>query len=579
MSDGKNVRERDMAFRLEALVDFPDDALVNGRTLTVDDIDALMVRLKELGISRVSWGYYGDGHGGLLNPTGYTGDYEGGWPHYDATYRELGNPLKVAVEAGHRHGLEVYAYFKPYETGPGVIFPEGSPHAIAWGLLDCIGGKLGWMDPFVREHPELRIQRRSDDMPSWAATATVASIRLTKRDAAPTRITKDHLQIWTSPDNWRYQPAAVSFDLQETVETAPRDVRDQFGTLLTREGDPVRVLTLSGLQLTDKYILVSTDFTDGSGDFTNSGLALMTAVDAQGREIPGVFASGSTVWCANLMDFRQGGLTFDYGWGGGQITLDAPNSNGKQGIIAFARGRNAYLPGALCETEPAVRKFWLACLQEMIAAGVDGVDFREEGHSTHTDCPEDYGFNPVILAQCGDVQGEELLQKIAEVRGNAYTEFLAECKRRLANVGKRMRYNLQVDFFRPDPVPSRLLAYPANLDFQWRRWLDEGLMDEAILRTYSLPSYDTPLETVFADSVVKEMLDRCRQHDIPITVNRYVMAPGDNLTAELQYVRSDERFSGFIFYEVYDYLRFAPTPGDCSITYAPVANAAATIRR
>lgn len=563
-------------FLLEALVDFPDDALTAGRALTPADIDAMMALLQSLGIRRVSWGYYGDGHGGYLNPTGYHGDYDGGWRHYDDTYRGLGNPLKVAVEAGHRHGLEVYGYFKPYETGPGLIFPEGSPEAQQWGLLDCIGGRLAWMDPFVRDHLELRIQRRTDDIANPSPTTEITALRLTKSDAAPTRVTSNHIQLWASEDNWHYHPLPVKFDCTVTVETAPRDVYDQFHRLLTRKGDPVRVLTLSGFSLSEKHILVTTDISDGSGDFRNSGLALLTVLDADGREIPGSFATGGTVWCGDLIDFRNGGLTFDYGWGAGEVTLDVPNANGRQGFIAFTRGRNAYLPGALCETEPQVQQFWLACLEEMITVGVDGVDFREENHGTHTDWPEDYGYNSVVLAQCDELTGEALRRKIAQVRGDAYTAFLTACKARLTTAGKRMRYNLQADFFRPDPVPTRLLAYPANLDFQWRRWLAEGLMDEAILRTYSLPNYDTPLKTILTDDTVREMLDHCARHAVPVTFNRYVQAPGDRLPDEVKTIRADERFSGFIFYEVNTYTKFGPTPGECEISYPLVAEAAYT---
>lgn len=556
--------------KLEALVDFPDDALTSGRTLTPSDIDALMAKLKGLGICRVSWGYYGDGHGGMLNPSGFTGEYAGGWKHYADTYRTLGNPLKVAVEAGHRHGLEVYAYFKPYETGTGPIFPDGSSQARDWGLLDCIGGKHGWMYPFVREHPELRIQRRSDDIPVWATIATVSSIRLTGKDAAPTRITRDHIQIWTSPNNWQYKPAAVQFAFSDTIEPATRDSRDHCGNLLTSNGQPVRVLTLSGLNLTDRYILVTTDFTDGHGDFANSGLALMTALDEQGREIPGVFASGGAIWGASLVDFRKGGLVFDYGWGAVPVTLDEPNTDGKKGLIAFARGRNSYLTGALCETEPDVQTFWLRCLNEMIAAGVDGVDFREENHSTHTDHPEDYGFNPAVLKQCGDLKGAALLAKIAEVRGNAYTDFLRTCKRRLAKAGKRMRYNLQLDFLRPNPPPERLLAYPANIRFDWPRWVEEGLMDEAILRVYALP-----LTTIYEDDIAQDMIARCQKRGVPLCVNRYIDLAGDKLAGELRRVRDDGRFCGFIFYEVNSYIKFGPTPGNCSLSCPQVAQAAA----
>ena len=100
-------------FRLEALVDFVDDAITAPQVLNSGHIDSLMARLAALGVRRVSWGYYGDGHGGWLMPADHAEDYQGGWRRCADTYRNLGNPLRVAVEAGHRHGLEVYAYFKP----------------------------------------------------------------------------------------------------------------------------------------------------------------------------------------------------------------------------------------------------------------------------------------------------------------------------------------------------------------------------------------------------------------------------------------------------------------------------------
>lgn len=559
-------------FMLEAMVDFVDDALKAQRTLMPSDIDAMMARLAQMGIGRVSWAYYGDGHGGMICPATYLTDYQGGWPHCADTYRALGNPLKVAVEAGHRHGLEVYAYFKPYETGPGVLFPAGSPAARENGLLDHIGGRLGWMDPFVRDNPTLRIKRRTDDLSPDVLDRPIRKLRLIKSDAAPTRITREHLQIWTSPNNWQYRQATLDFGFAQSVHKAPGEVRDNFGNLVTAAGDEVRVLTLDGLNLRDKHILVTTDFADG-GDFSNSGTAILEALDERGHAIPGVLATGGTVWCGGLMDFRNAGLTFDYGWGRQQVTLDAANDNGKKGFIAYARGRNAYLPGALCECEPAVRHFWLACLEEMIAAGVDGVDFREENHSTHTDFPQDYGFNDVILSRCGNALGEALTLKIAQVRGDAYTEFLRACKARLAAADKNMRYNLQADYFRPDPPASRLLAYPLNLQFQWQRWIAEGLLDGIILRSYSLPGrkYDTALPEVLADEVAKEMIRIGMNQALPIAVNRYVTAAGElRLKDEVRHVRLDGRFNGVIFYETCDYLEFKAV-GQCLVSRPWVA--------
>jgi hypothetical protein len=570
---GHNNAERitkkdDRPFVLEALVDFVDDAILSPVPITRQHIDGMMQRLQELGVRRVSWAYYGDGHGGMLFPAEYqVKEHPGGWKNCAAAYRELENPLKVAVEAGHRRGLKVYAYFKPYETGPAMMFPDGSPQASSMGLLPHQGGKLAWLSPFVKAHPELRIKRRVDDLPPDEKTAVVDTIRLVKKDDAPTRITKKHLQIWASKSNWQYQPKRVEFQLAETVEKAPREVRDNHGRVVTKVGQPVRVLTLKGLALTDKYILITTDFTDGDADFVNSGLALMTAFDHQGRAIHGVFATRHSVWAADLHDFREKGLDFDTGFGADKVKLDESNADGKHGLIAFTRGRNDYLAGALCETEPQVQEFWLRCLEEMIAAGVDGVDFREENHSTHTDYPEDYGFNDVVLQQCGKLTGQALLDQVAVVRGNAYTEFLRKCRARLSAAGVKMRYNLQVDWLRSDRPRERALAYPANVDWKWQQWIHDGLMDEAILRFFHLKP-----DSVLADATTRQVIEGCQEKKLPVIYNCYLSSNHGHLSERLQGVRQDGRFSGFILYETADIIRFGPE-GACTISNSEVVEA------
>ena len=211
---------------------------------------------------------------------------------------------------------------------------------------------------------------------------------------------------------------------------------------------------------------------------------------------------------------------------------------------------------ALCETEPEVQAYWLRCIREMLDAGVDGVDFREENHSTHTDYPRDYGYNPAVLAQCASRGTDD----IAQVRGDAYTAFLRRAKALIGGAGRPMRYNLQIDWFRPDPSEGRAAAYPANLDFQWRRWIDEGLMDEAILRFYYIP-----FDCLYEDDVAREMIERCQARELPMTVNRYLNAhgrggaPQDALADEFRRIRDDDRFGGFILYETNSFMK--PMPG------------------
>lgn len=528
-------------FRLEALVDFPDDAL--NTVITTEHVGSMMAKLREMGVTRVSWGYYGDGHGGYMLPS----DLNDQWRNYADTLKSLENPLRVAVEAAHRHGIELYAYYKPYETGPGVSLPDGSPEGRGFGRLRQKGGWLTWMDPFVMDHPDLRIRHKPDDSIKDLSNVPVCAIKLIKRDDSPTRITKEHLQIWSSQHNYRYQQLNMDFTLQESVEPSPQEVRDINDALITKNGDPVSVLTLSGFRLTDPYILVTTDFTDGKPDFGNTGTNIFVALDENDKEIPGVFATGGGVWEASRSDFRNWGMIFDIGFGRSIINLDEPNTSGRRGLIAFTQGRNEYLPGALCETDPQVRDFWLSCIQEIIDAGVDGVDFRVENHGTHTDYYEEYGFNDAILKECARF-GKTDIETITKVRGNAYTDFLRQAKHVIASNSKRMRINLNIDWFRPDPPPARRLAYPANIQYNWKQWLDEGLLDEGILRMFQLP-----FDTVFSDPIAKNMISSCKEKGIPIVVNRYV---NPNYPAEFKQVRQDGSFSGFILYETATFLRF-----------------------
>ena len=536
-SQGENVKP---PFRLEADTDFMFHRVI----ITPAHVDAMMARLREMGVTRASWSVYGDGRGGYFMPS--PSDLCGiNWKNYADTYRVLGgNSLRVAVEAAHRHGIELYAYYKPYENAIELVLPDGSPEGRAFGRIRKKGGWLTWLDPFVVEHPHLRIRHRPDDSIKDLSDVPICALKLVKRDDSPTRVTGEHLQIWSSQLNYRYKPLAVDLTVHEAVEPSPKEVRDLNGAVVTKKGDPVRTLTLSGFRLTDPYILVTTDFTNGPADFENTGTDMLTALDEQGNEIPGVFATGGTIYYPERVDFRSWGLPFDYGYGRRVIGLDVPNASGHAGLIAFTRGRNEYL-GALCETEPEVRDFWLSCIRDMLDAGVDGVDFRVQNHSTFTDYYEEYGFNEVVLEECAR-RGNTDAETVAQVRGEAYTEFLRRAKRLIASRGKRMRINLNVQWFRPDPPPSLRLGFTSNIHYDWRRWVDEGLLDEAIMRGMPPIGFEN-------DAVSCEMIARCEEKGIPLTVNRNI---NSNYAAEFTRLREDGRFSGFIIYGTGHCIRF-----------------------
>lgn len=531
-------------FTVEVLVDFVDDVLSAEEPITKQHLDAMMALLAKSGVKRVIWGYYADGRSGFMAPYGFVAKNRSFTNCLDS-YHGLGNPLREATLAAHRHGLEIHAYYKPYETGPGWILPEGSTQGHAWGRIKQQGGFLTWMDPFVVGNQHLRIKHKDADLPQ--RHKTIHRLRLYKNDAMPTRITKEHLQIRSCKHNYVYQQMDVDFDFNDSIEHADHDIVDVYGNLITRKGDDIRVLTLSGLELTDPYVLVTTDFKEGTADFQNTGTELLKAFDADGNEILGVFAPGALVYGYCLENFHNWGLLFDNGFGNRLVSLDVDNAPGNQGMIAFMAGRNAYLNGALCETEPDVQAFWLACIEEILSYGVDGIDIREENHSCHTDFPEEYGYNECVLKQCNSGEMEE----IARVRGNAYTDFLRKAKERTSATGKTLRYNLNMDWFRPDPPSCRQLAYPANINFDWKTWLAEGLLDAAVLRSYHLR------KQMLTDDFGQEIIDECQKYNLPVTFNHHVfgqMPDQDWFVDEFERVKQDKRFAGITLYEICNFM-------------------------
>lgn len=521
-------------FILEALTDFVGEALWAGFEIREDHIRSMMQTLNEIGVKRVHWAYYGDGHGGHRLPDEKIGTSD--FVSCNKTYSGLGNPLAVAASEAHRLGMELYAYFKPYEMGVSMVLPEGSREAKDWGLIPAKGGSLVWADSFVAENPDLRVRHIGGEDKS---NVPIKTIRLVKMDDAPTRISKEHIQIWVSDENYRYERLPVAFDYEDTVVGQSR------------------ILTLSGLNLTDKYILVTTDFTDGPGDFRNAAKEMMIAFDADGNEIEGVFSPGvkNTIYKTGTTDFRTEGVGYDTGWGHAVIALDDPNGEG-MGYVAFTRGKNRYLPGALCETEPKVREYWLSCIREIIDAGVDGVDVRVENHSTHTDYPLEYGCNDVVLEKMKD--GKTMRQ----VRGEAYTEFLSKASQMVRSRGKKMRVNMNLDFFRNDPPPDRFLACPCNLEFDFNGWVSNGILDEATVRFFTIG-----FDRVFEDAESQEKIKLCVDKRVPMFFNYYLPVKDyDVYVEQFRKVKNDGRFGGFILYETFTFLELLKE-GGCRIKH------------
>ena len=164
------------------------------------------------------------------------------------------------------------------------------------------------------------------------------------------------------------------------------------------------------------------------------------------KPLPIVVASHKAIWRPQR-DLRRGDLEYDTGLGSAVVRLDVSNSAAefknvltyaddvRDGVIAFAKGRNRYLSGSLCEGDPEVEAYWLDWVSDCIEAGVDGLDVRISCHSSWTDSPDIYGFNLPVTEEYArrygvnpDVEPYDPVL-LGEVRGDLYDSSYAQPRR------------------------------------------------------------------------------------------------------------------------------------------------------
>ena len=569
-------------FLISATVDFPDDCrcLVFTREL----LGQLFDQLHWMGVRRLYWNFYQDGFWDAFAATSSA---------TRQTLENLPRPMATACELAHERHMEFFAIIKPYETGT-------SNASVADGtsgpILECIGGVHTRVDPWVLARPDLRVRVRGADLPRGLESMPVEAMELWQRDMSPIRIQPDDLQIWTSSDNRGFQQSDAPFTVTSEVEVCPGDVMDVLGDAVTRKGESVRILRLEGLQITDPFVAVTTSLRGGEGTFRNTAAAMIRAYGPDRFPLPIVVASHKAVW-DRPRDFRAGPIEFDSGHGDINICLDVDNrsihcshcsernfsdcmqgplhtdsSICRDGVIAFARGRNEYLAGSLSEAYPEVREYWLSWVDECIDAGVDALDVRISNHSCWTNTPELYGFNEPVVREYERRYGVDPNsepydeEKLGDLRGELYDTFLRSAKDRLSATGRRLQLHLEVESFRPEAAQARARTRPGNITFHWRQWLNSGLADEATLMAVNW----TP-ERVLNDPVGHEMLRETGAANVPLHLRHFIALSRDGETHadRLEYAVRFGGLSGYNLYEAAAFYDNESLDDDGSLQYHP----------
>jgi hypothetical protein len=261
-----------------------------------------------------------------------------------------------------------------------------------------------------------------------------------------------------SSDNGSYSRLDTTFTVTEEVQPSRREVRDYYGELVTGEGASVRTLTLNGLHITDRFVVVTTDFADDNGDFVNTAVGMIEAYgENSDTPLPVVVASRGAFW-SGPRDLQENSPDFDSGLGLFQITLDMNNSSERRGqfwnrlsaggLVAFAQGKNEYLPCMVSEVYPEVNRLWDGWVDRVLEAGVDGIDIRVSSHGSLVDEPWEYGFDEPVVEAYRTKYGNDTwdsaddLARFARLRGEYFTSFIRRASNRARNMGKMMQAHI-----------------------------------------------------------------------------------------------------------------------------------------
>ena len=529
---------------LSSLCDFPDDAL---HIFHESTMYALMARLKKAGATRVCMQYYGNR------------DYGHFWDHHAPSHRgfvETANNIpefsRVFVEAAKEHGLETVGVMRPQEQGLWLTYSPYYKEARETPGIPYCGGNIMIASKFLIQNPDLRIKRRTWDIDPDALSKTIGSIKLYKQNKIRSRIEKQNITIYTSPDNANYEKYDGDFNFSVSTESAKADVVissfkvDYPVETITQAGDPIEVITLSGLSIDDRYVALEVRC-DGTAEsdvqFTNTAINFISIYTAEGDEI--CATPGSSGWDNPTGDPHiKAGFNFNDGFGECfKLTLDP---NDKPGYVAICKGKDEYVHAAMCECEPKVQAYWMEWLEKALDDGYDLIGHRIECHSVHVDEPLAYGYNDCIkeeyfkrYGQCSEEEME--LSKISKIRGDAYTELFKEAARRTRLRGKKVILNLNVDMLH-DPIPlSRHCAYPMNVEWQWERWMEEIQPDEINIRTYY-----TSIDFLFSDPQCQNLITKAQSQNVPLTLERYDYW---DFGAEFERVRDTGIFTRMTHYE------------------------------
>ena len=138
------------------------------------------------------------------------------------------------------------------------------------------------------------------------------------------------------------------------------------------------------------------------------------------------------------------------------------------------------------------------------------------------------------------------LNRLAELRGEFYTEFMRSVSARIHEANKKMQVHINTDLLSPDYTHKiNPFTYPRNIHFDWEKWLETGIADEVTLRSLVLRP-----EQLASDPYSQLVINKCQDLRIPLHYNLYLTQVGpafEDLQREIELIQAGAQECGHCF--------------------------------
>jgi len=519
-------------FTIGITYDSPDDLRANAYTPA--RLERQVKQLRQAGVNRIYWIDYPP-----YPEFPAFWDWAGNRKFCRSTQRTCGDLLPRAARLSKRLGLEFLGVFKPFDLGFTGDIPEDKRRGIydlpGYGLAAEFDGSNPVAWPPIAKHPEWTMQARED----WTPLPDLPLTTLRFHSNVPLPAVKQSdVTLWVSRDNRRFDRYSGKMRVRQGTGTRPNLRWTPAGNVREQGSCRDWWVEIGGLAVHGSFAAIEIRV----GGFRLANLRFLVA-EAEGQNGQAV-----VVTPASAGDVKSG-FRFHARWSWNNYTEEVVDRFVWTGVtmgIAFVQP--ARLPTVFEPCYPQVRSLWLGQVERILRTEADGVDIRTLCHHNTTFSWLRYAFAPAVVQAFREEFGREPgfvpadLEGVRRIRGKAYTEFMRGAKALAVRYGKKLAAHLEPGIEVPLKHHVRM-----QMAVEWKRWIEEGLLDEITLKYWGARS----------SFVHTEILPLARRAGIPVHIcdrNFSLNMPrATELASALVREARGAGIDGLNFYEVCSY--------------------------